>query len=109
MRQSAGVTQVALPDSSSSEAILIPTTGPTTKINLSGTYVGNLSILQDFIANLNDWITSGGDVSKQNLEFIGDLNPGPFSVRVIDGDWKWVAGNPNELTWSLTIVEGQFG
>ena len=108
VNQSAGVTQMALPDSKSSDAMLIPTTGPTVKISLSGIYTGNLTSLRAFISNLADWITKGGDLNSQNLEFIGDLNPGPFSIRVTDGNWKWEAGDPNKISWSLSLLEGQF-
>ena len=108
LRKSAGVTQIALPDSDSSDAILIPTTGPTTKISISGVYTGTLSELRTFADYLDDWITKGGKISEDNLTFIGDLNSGPFSIRVIDGNWKWDAGNPNKIDYSLELVEGTF-
>ncbi len=107
IRKSAGVTQIALPDSDSSDAILIPTTGPTTKISISGTYTGTKSELQTFAGYLNSWITKGGKISESNLTFVSDFN-GNFNIRVVDGDWDWDAGNPNRINWNLSLVEGQF-
>lgn len=111
VNQSAGVVQIALPDSESSATLLIPTTGPTLKVQLNGIYTGDLSSLQTWVAILQDWISKGGQLSEPNITLITSLNfPSPgISVRVIDGSWNWDAGNPKILRYNLTLLQGTFG
>lgn len=108
IRKDSGVVPMPLPDSDSSETVLMPVTGPVTFITISGKKGGSFADAQTFIGHLDDWITEGGQVSQPNVTFVGDLNPGPFSVRVIAGGWDTNADEPNMVFYNLEMVQGTF-
>lgn len=108
IRMDSGVTPMPLPDSESTETVLMPVMGPVRYITTSGRKGGSFADAQTFIDYLETWITAGGKVSEPNVTYVGDLNPGPYSVRVIAGGWYTLADEPNMVYYNLEMVEGTF-
>lgn len=107
-RLDSGVTPMPLPDSESTGTVLMPVMGPVRYINVSGVKGGTFADAQTFIGYLESWITAGGKVSEPNVTFVGELNPGPYSVRVISGGWSATSDEPYMVYYNLEMVEGTF-
>lgn len=110
LKKDSGLIPMPLPDSTSNETVLMPITGPVNYISVTGKKTGLLdsTAVQDFIDKLDKWVTDGGKVSKNNVTFVGDVNPGPFSVRVITAAWSNVSDEPFIVNWTIEMVEGTF-
>ena len=106
--ESNGLIPITLPESESSEALLIPTTGPSMRWTLSAIKTGDISTFRTFIAKVRKWIADGSSLSKDNLTYNSDLDGTGFSVRATDWSKRWVAGNPRILNYTLTLVQGSF-
>ena len=106
--ESNGLIPITLPESESSEALLIPTTGPNNVWNLSAIKTGDVSTLRTFIAKLRKWVKDGSSLAKDNLVYNSDLDGTGFSVRATRFNKSWVAGNPRILNYNLTLVQGIF-
>lgn len=106
--ESNGLIPITLPESESSEALLIPTTGPSLRFNISGIITGDVSTLRTFIAKARKWISDGGSLSKENLTYNSDLDGSGFSVRAVSFNKNWNAGKPRILTYNLGLVQGSF-
>ena len=104
--QSNGLLPITLPESDSSEALLIPTTGPSLRFNISAIITGDVSTLRTFIAKANKWVSDGGKLSKDNVTYNSDLDGSNFSVRAISFSKNWNAGNPRILNYNLELVQG---
>ena len=103
-----GLIPITLPESDASEALLIPTTGPSARWNLNSTITGDVSTLRTFIAKARKWVGDGGKLSKANLTYNSDLDGTGFSVRATGFTKGWRAGNPRILNYTLTLVQGTF-
>ena len=103
-----GLLPITLPESESSEALLIPTTGPAMKWDLRSIKSGDVSTLRTFIAKARKWVKDGSSLGKDNLTYNSDLDGSGFSIRVTNFNKSWVAGNPRILNYSLTLVQGKF-
>lgn len=106
--ESNGLIPITLPESGSDEALLIPTTGPSLKFNLSMIKTGDVSTLRTFIAKARKWIEDGGSLGKANLTYNSDLDGSGFSVRATRFNKNWTAGNPRILSYNLELVQGSF-
>ena len=103
-----GLLPITLPESSSSDALLIPTTGPSLRFNLSAIKTGSVSTLRTFIAKARKWVEDGGSLAKDNLTYNSDLDGTGFSVRAVRFNKSWVAGNPQILNYTLELQQGSF-
>ena len=106
--ESNGLIPITLPESNSSQALLIPTTGPSLRFTLSVIKTGSVSELRTFIAKARKWVADGGSLAKANVTYNSDLDGSGFSVRVIRFDKSWIAGNPRVLSYNLELVQGTF-
>ena len=68
-----GLLPLTLPETSSEGALLIPTTGPEQKFNISGLKTGSEAELKTFIDKLKKWVNDGGKLSKANLIYESTL------------------------------------
>lgn len=103
-----GITPMPLPDAESSETVLMPIMGPVLYITIAGKKGGTFADALSFIDQLKTWVTEGGKVSESNVVFVGDLNPGPYSVRCINGGWSTNAEEPNMVYYNLEMIQGTF-
>jgi len=101
-------TQIPLPDTDSSGALLIPLFGPIRKFNPTLIKTGTVGELQTFIAKLDKWVLDGNSLSKANITYNSDLEAATVSGRVLSYRKQWDAGNPTILRYTLEIVEGTF-
>ena len=106
--ESNGLIPITLPESESSEALLIPTTGPSMRWSLNSIITGDVSTLRTFIAKARKWVSDGGSLAKANVTYNSDLDGSSFSVRVTGFNKNWNAGNPRILTYTLDLVQGSF-
>lgn len=103
-----GLVPITLPESSSDDALLIPTTGPSLRFSLSAIKTGSVSTLRTFIAKARKWVEDGGSLGKDNLTYNSDLDGSGFSVRAVRFNKSWLAGNPRILSYTLELVQGSF-
>ena len=103
-----GLVPIALPESGTDDALLIPTTGPSLRFSLSMIKTGDVSTLRTFIAKANKWVEDGGSLGKDNLTYNSDLYGTGFSVRAVRFNKTWNAGNPRILNYNLELVQGSF-
>ena len=103
-----GLIPITLPESGSDEALLIPTTGPSLRINLAMIKTGSIATLQTFILKARKWIADGGSLGKDNLTYSSDLDTTNLSVRATRFSKSWVAANPQILNYNLELVQGSF-
>ncbi len=103
-----GLIPITLPASGSSDALLIPTTGPSLRFSLSMIKTGDISTLRTFIDKANKWVQDGGNSLKANLTYNSDLDGTGFSVRAVRFSKTWNAGNPRILSYNLELVQGSF-
>ncbi len=108
IKKDSGVTPLPVPDQDSSEVVLSPLTGPIAYFTIKGNVTGTLTEAQTFINKLNYWVTIGGKLSTENVSFIGDVNPGPFSVRVIAADWEVSTDGPYVVKYNIQMIQGKF-
>lgn len=106
--ESNGLIPITLPESESSEALLIPTTGPSLRFNISGIITGSVSTLRTFIAKARKWVSDGGSIGKANVTYNSDLDGTGFSVRIVSFNKSWSAGKPRILNYTLGLVQGSF-
>ena len=106
--ESNGLIPITLPESGSDDALLIPTTGPSLRFNISAIKTGDVSTLRTFIAKARKWIEDGGSLGKENLTYNSDLDGSSFSVRATRFNKNWTAGNPRILSYNLELVQGSF-
>jgi hypothetical protein len=106
--ESNGLIPITLPESDSSEALLIPTTGPSMRWSLRSIITGDISTLRTFIAKARKWVSDGGSLGKANLTYNSDLDGTGFSIRVTGFNKNWNAGNPRILNYNLELVQGSF-
>lgn len=103
-----GLIPITLPESTSSEALLIPTTGPSLRFNISAIKTGSVATLRTFIAKCRKWIEDGGSLGKANITYNSDLDGSGFSVRAVSFNKNWSAGNPRILNYTLGLIQGAF-
>lgn len=103
-----GLIAITLPESGSDEALLIPTTGPSLRFNLSMIKTGSIATFQTFIAKARKWVKDGGSLGKDNLTYNSDLDGSGFSVRATRFNKSWLAGKPRILNYNLDLVQGSF-
>ena len=106
--ESNGLIPITLPESESSEALLIPTTGPSMRWSLNSIITGDVSTLRTFIAKARKWVSDGRSLAKANVTYNSDLDGSSISVRALNFDKSWVAGNPRILKYNLELVRGIF-
>lgn len=106
--KSGTTTQLPLPETDSSGALLIPLLGPIRKFNPTLKKTGTLSELKTFIAKLDKWVLDGHSLSKANITYNSDLENATVSGRVMNYQKTWNAGKPTILNYSIEIVEGIF-
>ena len=102
-----GLIPITLPESNASEALLIPTTGPSENFRIDGIFSGNEAALTTFIAKLRKWVADGSKLSKANITYTSPLD-GAVSVRAINWSKRWIKGDPNKITYTLTLSLGTF-
>ena len=103
-----GLIPITLPESASDEALLIPTTGPSLRLNIGATKTGSIATLQTFIAKARKWVADGGSLGKDNLTYSSDLDTTSLSVRAVGFSKNWIGGNPRILRYTLQLVQGSF-
>ena len=103
-----GLIPITLPETDADGALLIPTTGPEQKFNISGTKTGTENELSIFIAKLKKWVNDGGKLSKANLTYVSTLDGASLSIRATNYNKRWGAGKPRILHYSLELIEGSF-
>ena len=106
--ESNGLIPITLPESDSSEALLIPTTGPSLRFNISAIITGEVATLRTFIAKARKWVEDGGSLGKDNITYNSDLDGSGFSVRAVSFNKSWSAGKPRILNYNLGLVQGSF-
>lgn len=102
-----GLFPLTLPEQSASEALLIPTTGPSEGFQIEAIFIGTENELVTFIAKLRKWVTDGSSLSKSNITYTSGLE-GAHSVRAINWSKRWIRGDPNKMSYTLTLVKGTF-
>ena len=102
-----GLVPFTLPEQSSSDALLIPTTGPSESFRLSGIFSGTEGQLTTFIAKLRKWTLDGSSLSKSNITYVSPLD-GSISVRATNWSKSWIKGDPNKIAYTLTLQKGTF-
>ncbi len=106
--ESNGLIAITLPESASSDALLIPTTGPSSIFNISSIKTGSVSTLRTFIAKLTKWTKDSSSLGKPNLTYNSDLDGTGISVRATRYSKNWEAGNPQILRYSIELIKGTF-
>ncbi len=103
-----GLIPLTLPESDPDTALLIPTTGASESFSITGVKTGNEAALTTFIAKMKKWVADGAKLSKANLTYVSTLDGTTLSVRAINWNKSWNAGNPNTMPYTLELVRGEF-
>lgn len=103
-----GLIPITLPETSASGALLIPTTGPDQRFNISGIKTGTESELKTFIDKMKKWVNDSGFLSKDNFTYVSTLDGITLSVRALSYSKNWDAGNPRLLRYTLEFAQGTF-
>jgi len=77
---------------------------PVRRITVTGTIFGDISTLQSFISAIEG--KAGTDSSNDTFSFSSDTTGNSYDVLVEDFDWEFEAGEPEQLQYSMVLVEG---
>ncbi|KKL69884.1 hypothetical protein LCGC14_2110440 [marine sediment metagenome] len=92
-----------LPGSDSSTSILLDLFGVTRTINLDGIKSGTAAALNTFITAIEALIGGG----QSGVTFVSSLSTfANKTVFVSSFNWDYVKGDPNKISYSLSLTEG---
>ena len=108
--KSANFININVPTGNSDETIIFDLLGVTRNIKIRGTVTSADATVKDFTLDLNNLITgtqgeTGADEQVGYLYAPQGITSGNIRVYVNDVSWDYVAGEPNTITYSLTLFE----
>lgn len=94
----------AIPYSDSDKAITLDLMGTTRTLTISGEKVDTPTNLVTFISN----IETAQNGQQTGLTYTGDMISG-ITVFIQSFSWDYVSGDPNRISYTLTLYEGDNG
>lgn len=95
--------QRPLPGSDSDAAILLAIFGTLRTLTINGIFSGTLAEQNTFITNM-EGIQAGNQTGSTFVS--SQTSTANKTVFIQSFNWNFVAGNPNRVIYSLTLIEG---
>lgn len=107
--KSSPITSILIPTKDSSSTISLDVGGTVRNITIEGLVVGTITQLNNFIGDIEDKLygkqftnTNKGHTLTVELAKVGVTT---YNVMIKDFDYEWDAGNPNQVSYTMGLIQ----